>query len=53
MVTIADLYNVWIVGDLYEKDGKSAEAKTAYLRLVSEYPDSRLKYDAQQKAQSL
>jgi len=41
------------LGGLYEKDGKPADAKATYLRLVSEYSDSRLKYEAQQKAQAL
>ncbi|MBK9967045.1 MAG: tetratricopeptide repeat protein [Holophagales bacterium] len=38
---------------LYEKDGQLAEAKTNYQRLVSDYPDSSMRFEAQQKAQGL
>ena len=38
---------------LYEKDGQLAEAKTNYQRVVSDYPDSPMRFEAQQKAQGL
>jgi tetratricopeptide (TPR) repeat protein len=38
---------------LYEKDGQLAEAKTSYQRVVSDYPDSPMRFEAQQKAQGL
>lgn len=38
---------------LYEKDGQLAEAKTSYQRVVSDYPDSPMRFEAQQKVQAL
>lgn len=38
---------------LYEKDGQLADAKTTYQRVVSDYPDSPMRFEAQQKAQGL
>lgn len=38
---------------LYEKAGQKAEAKTYYQRVVSEFPDSASKFEAQQKLTSL
>ncbi|MBK9090265.1 MAG: tetratricopeptide repeat protein [Holophagales bacterium] len=38
---------------LYEKDGQLAEAKASYQRVVSDYPDSPMRFEAQQKAQGL
>ena len=38
---------------LYEKDGQLADAKTSYQRVVSDYPDSPMRFEAQQKAQGL
>ena len=38
---------------LYEKDGQSAEAKSSYQRIVADYPDSPMRFEAQQKSQAL
>ena len=38
---------------LYEKDGQLADAKTSYQRVVSDYPDSPMRFEAQQKVQGL
>ena len=38
---------------LYEKDGQVAEAKSSYQRVVSDFPDSPMRFEAQQKAQGL
>jgi tetratricopeptide (TPR) repeat protein len=38
---------------LYEKDGQLADAKTSYQRIVSDYPDSPMRFEAQQKVQGL
>ncbi len=38
---------------LYEKDGQAAEAKSSYQRVVSDYPDSPMRFEAQQKSQAL
>lgn len=38
---------------LYEKEGQAADARSSYQRVVSDYPDSPLRFEAQQKAQSL
>ena len=38
---------------LYEKDGQLADAKASYQRIVSDYPDSPMRFEAQQKAQGL
>jgi predicted negative regulator of RcsB-dependent stress response len=37
------------LGELHDREGKSAEARAAYQRLVSEFPDSPLRFQAQQK----
>lgn len=41
------------LGDIQLREGKSAEAKAAYSQLVTKYPESRLRFDAQQKMQGL
>lgn len=41
------------LGDLQLREGKTAEAKAAYQQLVTRFPDSRLRFDVQQKLQSL
>lgn len=38
---------------LYEKDGQAAEAKASYQRVVADFPDSPMRFEAQQKAQGL
>ncbi len=38
---------------LYEKDGQGAEAKTSYQRVVADFPDSPMRFEAQQKVQGL
>ena len=38
---------------LYEKDGQAAEAKSSYQRVVADYPDSPMRFEAQQKSQAL
>ncbi len=38
---------------LYEKDGQAVEAKSSYQRVVADYPDSPMRFEAQQKAASL
>ena len=38
---------------LYEKDGQLADAKSSYQRIVADYPDSPMRFEAQQKAQGL
>jgi tetratricopeptide (TPR) repeat protein len=38
---------------LYEKDGQMAEAKASYQRVVADFPDSPMRFEAQQKAASL
>jgi tetratricopeptide (TPR) repeat protein len=38
---------------LYEKDGQAAEARSSYQRVVSDYPDSPMRFEAQQKTQAL
>lgn len=38
---------------LYEKAGQKAEAKTYYQRVVSEFPESPVRFEAQQKLPSL
>lgn len=37
----------------YEKDGQLADAKSSYQRVVSDFPDSPMRFEAQQKAQGL
>lgn len=44
---------LYTLARLYEKAGQTAEAKSTYQRLVSEFPDSTFKWDSQQKADSL
>jgi tetratricopeptide (TPR) repeat protein len=38
---------------LYEKDGQLADAKASYQRVVADYPDSPMRFEAQQKVQGL
>lgn len=38
---------------LYEKDGQAAEAKSSYQRVVADFPDSPMRFEAQQKVQGL
>jgi tetratricopeptide (TPR) repeat protein len=38
---------------LYEKDGQLADAKSSYQRVVSDFPDSPMRFEAQQKVQGL
>ena len=38
---------------LYEKDGQTTEAKASYQRVVADYPDSPMRFEAQQKSQAL
>ena len=44
---------IFTLARLYEKAGQNADAKTYYQRVVSDFPDSSLRGDAQQKAASL
>jgi len=44
---------VFTMARLYEQTGQSAEAKSFYQRLVTDFPDSPLRTDAQQKLASL
>lgn len=44
---------IFTLARLYEKAGQNADAKTFYQRVVSDFPDSSLRSDAQQKAASL
>jgi tetratricopeptide (TPR) repeat protein len=44
---------IFTLARLYEKSGQNAEAKSYYQRIVTDYPDSPMRFDAQQKAQSL
>jgi tetratricopeptide (TPR) repeat protein len=44
---------IFTLGRLYEKTGQNAEAKSYYQRIVTDYPDSPMRFDAQQKTQSL
>lgn len=37
----------------YEKDGQLVDAKSSYQRVVSDFPDSPMRFEAQQKAQGL
>jgi hypothetical protein len=41
------------LGRLAEKNGQGAEAKTYYLRVVTDYPDSPVRAEAQQRSQGL
>ncbi len=41
------------LGRLAEKSGKSAEAKTYYQRVLTDYPDSAMRTEAQQRVQGL
>lgn len=38
---------------LYEKDGQLADARSSYQRVVSDFPDSPMRFEAQQKVQGL
>lgn len=44
---------LFTLASLYEKNGQASEAKTQYQRLVSDYPESALRSDAQQKLTGL
>jgi tetratricopeptide (TPR) repeat protein len=44
---------VYTVARLYEKTGQNVEAKSFYQRLVTDFPDSPLRAEAQQKLASL
>jgi hypothetical protein len=44
---------VFTMARLYEQTGQSVEAKTFYQRLVTDFPDSPLRTDAQQRLASL
>lgn len=44
---------VYTVARLYEKTGQSVEAKSFYQRLVTDFPDSAFRPDAQQRLASL
>ena len=44
---------IFTLARLYEKNGQNAEAKSTYQRVVSDFPDSSFRSDAQQKAASL
>lgn len=41
------------LGKLHEKSGQAAEARTSYQRLVAEFPDSPVRFEAQQKLQGM
>jgi tetratricopeptide (TPR) repeat protein len=41
------------LGRLAEKSGKTAEAKTYYQRVMTDYPDSAMRAEAQQRSQGL
>ena len=43
---------VYTVAKLYEKTGQNVEAKSFYQRLVTDFPDSPLRAEAQQKLAS-
>lgn len=44
---------LFTLASLYERNGQTSEAKTHYQRLVSDYPESALRSDAQQKLTGL
>ena len=44
---------IFTLARLYEKSGQNAEAKSYYQRIVTDFPDSPMRFDAQQKTQSL
>ena len=44
---------IYTLGQLSEKAGQTAEAKSYYQRVVSDFPDSPVRSDAQQRSQSL
>jgi tetratricopeptide (TPR) repeat protein len=44
---------VYTVAKLYEKNGQNVEAKSFYQRLVTDFPDSPLRAEAQQRLASL
>ena len=41
------------LGRLAEKNGKPSEAKSYYQRVLSDYPDSAMRAEAQQRSQGL
>lgn len=44
---------LFTIAQLYEKNGQPAEAKTCYQRIVSEFPKSSVRMDAQQRISGL
>ena len=44
---------IFTLAHLYEKAGKPVEARSFYQRVVSEFPDSPMRFEAQQRAQAL
>jgi tetratricopeptide (TPR) repeat protein len=44
---------VYTVAKLYEKNGQNVEAKSFYQRLVTDFPDSPMRAEAQQRLASL
>jgi hypothetical protein len=44
---------IFTLAHLYEKAGKPAEARSFYQRVVSEFPDSSMRFEAQQRAAAL
>lgn len=44
---------IFTLARLYEKAGQTAEARAFYQRVVSDYPDSPMRFEAQQKATAL
>jgi tetratricopeptide (TPR) repeat protein len=44
---------LFTLAKLYEKDGQLADAKSSYQRVVADFPDSAMRFEAQQKVQGL
>jgi hypothetical protein len=44
---------LFTLAKLYEKDGQLADAKSSYQRVVADFPDSPMRFEAQQKVQGL
>ncbi len=44
---------LFTIARFYEMDGQLADAKSSYQRVVSDYPDSPMRFEAQQKSQGL
>jgi hypothetical protein len=44
---------LFTIARLYEKDGQLADAKSSYQRVVADFPDSPMRFEAQQKVQGL